>query len=189
MIFKNVNEAILAYENKYCTLHSRISVRVSKRNAEGEMVSGNVTSGVKNPYLDITEWNWQVDPTGLTISLIELYDRYQKPLFIVENGLGNRDKIEEDGSIQDDYRIRYFQDHIEAIAQAIQEGVDVMGYTPWGCIDMVSMSTCQMSKRYGFIYVDVDDEGNGTYERRKKKSFDWYKKVIATNGEDLSAEG
>ena len=164
--------------------------RVTSINAaDKEMVSGNVTSGVKNPYLDITEWNWQVDPTGLTISLIELYDRYQKPLFIVENGLGNRDKIEEDGSIQDDYRIRYFQDHIEAIAQAIQEGVDVMGYTPWGCIDMVSMSTCQMSKRYGFIYVDVDDEGNGTYERRKKKSFDWYKKVIATNGEDLSAEG
>ena len=156
--------------------------------ADKEMVSGNVTSGVKNPYLDTTEWNWQVDPTGLTISLIELYDRYQKPLFIVENGLGSRDKIEEDGSIRDDYRIRYFRDHINAIADAIEEGVDVMGYTPWGCIDMVSMSTCQMSKRYGFIYVDVDDEGNGTYERRKKKSFEWYKKVIATNGEDLSME-
>lgn len=150
-----------------------------------ELVGGNLTSGVKNPYLDTTEWNWQVDPTGLTISLIELYDRYQKPLFIVENGLGNRDKIEEDGSIQDDYRIQYFKEHIQAIADAIEEGVDVMGYTPWGCIDMVSMSTCQMSKRYGFIYVDVDDDGNGTYERRKKKSFDWYKKVIASNGEEL----
>lgn len=151
-----------------------------------ERVSGNLSSSIKNPYLDITEWNWQVDPTGLCVSLIELYDRYQKPLFIVENGLGNRDTVEEDGSVIDDYRIEYFQEHIQAIADAIAEGVEVMGYTPWGCIDMVSMSTCQMSKRYGFIYVDVDDEGNGTYERRRKKSFYWYKKVIATNGEDLS---
>lgn len=161
--------------------------RVSSINEDSkERVSGNLSSSIKNPYLDITEWNWQIDPTGLCISLIELYDRYQKPLFIVENGLGSRDTVEEDGSIIDDYRIEYFQQHIQAIADAIAEGVDVMGYTPWGCIDMVSMSTCQMSKRYGFIYVDVDDEGNGTYERRRKKSFYWYKKVIASNGEDLS---
>jgi 6-phospho-beta-glucosidase len=157
----------------------------SKDEDQREKVSGNLTSGVKNPYLNVTEWGWQIDPAGLHISLVELYDRYHKPLFIVENGMGARDKIEEDGSIIDDYRIRYFKEHIKAIADAIEDGADVMGYTPWGCIDMVSMSTSQMSKRYGFIYVDVDDIGNGTYERRKKKSFEWYKNVIATNGSDL----
>ncbi len=153
-----------------------------------EKVNGNLTTGIKNPYLSITEWNWQIDPLGLCYSLIDLYDRYQKPLFIVENGLGNKDIVQQDGSIIDDYRIQYFQDHIQAIAKAIEEGVDVIGYTPWGCIDMVSMSTCQMSKRYGFIYVDLDDEGNGTYNRTRKKSFYWYKKVIASNGNDLSNE-
>jgi len=151
-----------------------------------EQVSGNITGGTKNPYLATSEWNWQIDPTGLEIALTELYDRYEKPLFIAENGLGCRDKVEPDGSIQDDYRIAYFQTHIQAIADAIANGVTVMGYTPWGCIDMVSMSTCQMSKRYGFIYVDADDDGYGTYNRSRKKSFYWYKKVIATNGEDLS---
>ena len=150
-----------------------------------EKVNGNLATGVKNPYLDITEWGWQIDPQGLQYSLIDMYDRYRKPLFIVENGLGYNDKVEADGSIVDAYRIAYFRDHIQAIADAIEEGVDVMGYTPWGCIDMVSMSTCQMSKRYGFIYVDLDDDGNGTYARRKKQSFDWYKKVIASNGIDL----
>lgn len=151
-----------------------------------EKVNGNISTGVKNPYLDVTEWNWQVDPIGLQYSLIDIYDRYRKPLFIVENGLGNKDKVEDDGSIIDDYRIAYFRDHIQAIADAVEDGVDVMGYTPWGCIDLVSMSTCQISKRYGFIYVDADDLGNGTYNRKKKKSFDWYKKVISNNGADLS---
>jgi len=151
-----------------------------------EKVNGNISTGVKNPYLDVTEWNWQVDPLGLHYSLIDMYDRYRKPLFIVENGLGNRDKIEADGSIQDDYRIAYFRDHIQAIADAVDDGVDVIGYTPWGCIDLVSMSTCQISKRYGFIYVDADDLGKGTYDRKKKKSFDWYKKVISVNGADLT---
>lgn len=151
-----------------------------------EKVNGNISTGVKNPYLDVTEWNWQVDPIGLQYSLIDIYDRYRKPLFIVENGLGNKDKVEDDGSIIDDYRIAYFRDHIQAIADAVEDGVDVMGYTPWGCIDLVSMSTCQISKRYGFIYVDADDLGNGTYDRKKKKSFEWYKKVISNNGADLS---
>lgn len=150
-----------------------------------EKVSGNLTGGVKNPFLDITEWNWQIDPKGLHYSLIDMYDRYRKPLFIVENGLGNKDKIESDGSIIDDYRIDYFREHIKAIGDAIEDGVEVMGYTPWGCIDLVSMSTCQMSKRYGFIYVDLDDEGQGTYDRKRKKSFYWYKKVIESNGNDL----
>lgn len=151
-----------------------------------EKVSGNLTQGVKNPYLEVTEWNWQIDPMGLQYSLMEMSDRYRKPLFIVENGIGSKDVVEADGSIQDDYRIEYFRNHIQAIGAAIEEGADVMGYTPWGCVDLVSMSTCQMSKRYGFIYVDVDDEGRGTYNRSKKKSFYWYKKVIATNGSDLA---
>lgn len=181
-------EILKAYPVDFVSFSYYMSRVTSFEEGNKERVSGNLTSGIKNPYLDITEWDWQVDPTGLCISLIELYDRYHKPLFIVENGLGSRDKLEADGSIQDDYRIKYFQEHIQAIADAIAEGVDVMGYTPWGCIDMVSMSTCQMSKRYGFIYVDVDDEGNGTYERKKKKSFKWYKRVIATNGENLSSE-
>ena len=157
------------------------SIEAEKR----EKVNGNVSTGVKNPYLDTTEWNWQIDPMGLHYSLIDMYDRYRKPLFIVENGIGNRDKVEEDGSIVDDYRIDYFREHIKAIRDAIDDGVDVMGYTPWGCIDIVSMSTCQMSKRYGFIHVDLDDEGNGTYDRKRKKSFYWYKKVIETNGDYL----
>lgn len=159
---------------------------VSSINAEKrEKVNGNVSTGVKNPYLDVNEWNWQIDPKGLHYSLIEMYDRYRKPLFIVENGLGSKDVIESDGTIQDDYRIAYLREHIKAIADAIDDGVEVIGYTPWGCIDIVSMSTNQMSKRYGFIYVDVDDLGNGTYNRKKKKSFYWYKKVIATNGANL----
>ena len=114
-----------------------------------------------------------------------MYDRYQVPLFIVENGLGAYDKVEEDGSINDDYRIDYMRAHIEQMEEAIKEGVDLIGYTSWGCIDLISASTSEMSKRYGFIYVDQDDYGNGTLERSKKKSFDWYKRVITTNGEEL----
>lgn len=132
-----------------------------------------------------SEWGWQIDPEGLRIALNELYNRYQKPLFIVENGLGAIDHMEEDGTIIDDYRIDYLRRHIEAMANAVADGVDLMGYTPWGCIDLVSASTGEMSKRYGFIYVDLDDEGNGTLNRSKKKSFDWYKEVIASNGVNL----
>lgn len=150
-----------------------------------EKVGGNLVTGVKNPYLPTSEWGWQVDPKGLRVSLIDLYDRYHKPLWIVENGIGSYDKVEEDGSIHDDYRIEYFRKHFEQIAIAIDEGVECIGYTSWGCIDIVSASTSQMSKRYGFIYVDADDLGNGTYKRIKKKSFYWYKKVIESNGLDL----
>ena len=149
------------------------------------MTDGNVVKSVKNPYLKTSDWGWQIDPLGLRITLNALYDRYQKPLFIVENGLGAKDKIEEDGTIQDDYRIDYLREHIKAMKDAIEDGVDLMGYTTWGCIDLVAASTGEMSKRYGFIYVDKDDQGNGTLERRKKKSFDWYKKVIESNGEVL----
>ena len=146
---------------------------------------GILLGGVKNPFLEASEWGWQIDPEGLRIALNELYNRYQKPLFIVENGLGAIDHMEEDGTIIDDYRIDYLRRHIEAMANAVADGVDLMGYTPWGCIDLVSASTGEMSKRYGFIYVDLDDEGNGTLNRSKKKSFDWYKEVIASNGVNL----
>ena len=125
-------------------------------------------------------------PLGLRITMNEVYNRYQKPLFIVENGLGAVDVVEADGSIQDDYRINYFREHIrEMIAAVNQDGVDLLGYTSWGPIDLVSASSGEMKKRYGFIYVDRDDEGGGTFERKRKKSFDWYKKVIASGGADL----
>jgi 6-phospho-beta-glucosidase len=148
--------------------------------------AGNIYSGVKNPYLSVSDWGWALDPLGLRKSLIDLYDRYQKPLFIVENGLGAYDKVDDDGKIHDPYRIAYLREHIKALRAAVlEDGVDLMGYTTWGWIDLVSASTNQMSKRYGFVYVDADDEGNGTYERTRKDSFYWYKKVIASCGEDL----
>ena len=150
-----------------------------------ETVGGNLMGGVRNPFLKQSDWGWQIDPEGLRIALNNLYNRYNVPLFIVENGLGAYDEVDENGYVEDDYRISYLKDHIEAIERALGDGVDVMGYTPWGCIDLVSASTGEMSKRYGFIYVDLDDEGNGTLNRSKKKSFNWYKKVIETNGENL----
>lgn len=151
-----------------------------------DMAPGNTVNGVKNPYLPSSEWGWQTDPTGLRISLVDLYDRYRKPLFIVENGLGARDVVEEDGKIHDPYRCEYLKDHVKAMSDAINEdGVELWGYTWWGCIDLVSESTRQMSKRYGFIYVDVDDYGNGTFRRIKKDSFDYYRQVIESNGENL----
>ena len=152
----------------------------------GVSTGGNVIKSLKNPYLQASEWGWQIDPLGLRITMNSLYDRYQKPLFIVENGLGAVDKIEEDGSIRDDYRIAYLEAHIKEMMKAVEEdGVELIGYTPWGWIDLVSASTGEMKKRYGFVYVDKDNAGNGTLERRRKKSFEWYKKVIATNGECL----
>lgn len=145
--------------------------------------SGNVMKSIRNPHLKVSEWGWQIDPLGLRITLNTLYDRYQKPLFIVENGLGAVDQVEEDGSISDDYRIEYLEAHIKEMMKAVDEdGVDLLGYTPWGCIDLVSASTGEMKKRYGFIYVDKDNQGKGTLKRSRKKSFEWYKHVIATNG-------
>ncbi len=184
--FGEADEEILAtYPVDFVSFSYYQSMVDSTDAAEREKVCGNLATGVKNPYLATSDWGWQIDPDGLTYALIDMCDRYRKPLFIVENGLGAYDKVEEDGSIHDPYRIEYFRQHIKAIAAAIRAGVDVMGYTPWGCIDLVSMSTCQMSKRYGFVYVDLDDEGQGTYERRRKDSFWWYQRVIATNGADL----
>ncbi|MGX7202926.1 6-phospho-beta-glucosidase [Enterococcus plantarum] len=150
---------------------------------EVKYVGGNQMPAVKNPYLQESEWGWAVDPLGLRISLCKLYDRYNIPLFVVENGFGAVDKLETDGTIQDDYRIDYFSKHIAAMKDAIElDGVDLIGYTPWGCIDVVSSGTGEMKKRYGFIYVDMDDEGNGTLDRSRKQSFYWYKKLIAANG-------
>lgn len=151
---------------------------------KAERTPGNTVLGVKNPYLPSTDWGWQIDPKGLKIALIELYDRYQLPLMIVENGMGSVDTVEE-GHIHDPYRIAYFKAHFQQMKEAIDEGVDLIGYTSWAPIDLVSAGTSQMSKRYGFIYVDADDEGNGTYNRSKKDSFDWYQEVIATNGGSL----
>ena len=150
-----------------------------------ERTPGNTVLGVKNPYLPSSEWGWQVDPVGLRVSLIELYDRYRKPLFVVENGLGMRDTVESDGSIHDPYRIDYFRSHFREMEKAIDAGVELMGYTSWAPIDLISASNNQMSKRYGVIYVDQDDLGSGTLSRSRKDSFYWYKKVIATNGADM----
>lgn len=157
-------------------------------NVEGqEKTEGNVMGSLRNKYLEVSDWGWQIDPLGFRITMNELYDRYQKPLFVVENGMGAHDEFDENGNIIDDYRIDYLQAHIQAMKDAIElDGVELLGYTTWGAIDLVSASTGEMAKRYGFVYVDRDNEGNGTLDRTKKKSFDWYKKVIETNGEDLS---
>lgn len=151
-----------------------------------DTTAGNIFASIKNPYLESSEWGWQIDPLGLRITLNQIWDRYQKPMFIVENGLGAVDTPDENGYVADDYRIDYLREHIKTMNAAINEdGVELLGYTTWGCIDLVSAGTGEMKKRYGFIYVDRDNEGNGTLKRSKKKSFDWYKKVIASNGTDI----
>jgi 6-phospho-beta-glucosidase len=150
-----------------------------------DMVKGNFSAGARNEYLQYSDWGWGYDPTGLQWYLEWAYARYQMPLMVVENGLGAFDTVEEDGSIHDSYRIDYFRPHIQAMQAAIDNGVDLIGYTTWGCIDVVSAGTGEMRKRYGFIYVDMDDEGKGSMARSRKDSFFWYKKVIESNGEDL----
>ncbi|SMC19518.1 6-phospho-beta-glucosidase [Clostridium acidisoli DSM 12555] len=163
-----------------------MSLVVSSKPSEDTSTAGNMLGGIRNPYLQASDWGWQIDPEGLRISLNNLYDRYQKPLFVVENGLGAVDNKEEDGSVNDDYRIDYLRRHIVEMKKAVTiDGVDLMGYTPWGCIDLISASTGEMKKRYGFIYVDKENDGSGTLERARKKSFYWYKDVIRTNGEKL----
>lgn len=148
-------------------------------------IQGNIFASLKNPYLSSSEWGWQIDPLGLRITLNYLYDRYQKPLFIVENGLGAHDLLV-DGKVEDSYRIDYLKQHIQAMRDAIVvDGVNILGYLSWGCIDLVSASTGEMAKRYGFVYVDYHDDGTGSFKRYKKDSFYWYQKVIASNGEIL----
>ncbi len=143
---------------------------------------GNIVAGVPNPHLAKSEWGWQIDPKGIRYLLNVLYDRYQKPLFVVENGLGASDVIDDNGQIKDDYRIAYLNDHLLQVAEALADGVEIIGYTSWGPIDLVSNSTAEMSKRYGFIYVDRNDDGSGTMRRIKKKSYYWYKEVIGSRG-------
>ncbi|WP_336292961.1 6-phospho-beta-glucosidase [Cronobacter dublinensis] len=158
---------------------------VTTDEAVNQQARGNILNMVPNPHLQSSEWGWQIDPVGLRTLLNVLWDRYQKPLFIVENGLGAKDRVEADGSINDDYRIDYLNDHLVQVREAIDDGVEVMGYTSWGPIDLVSASKAELSKRYGFIYVDRHDDGSGTLARRRKKSFAWYKAVIASNGASL----
>ncbi len=167
----------------YCSRCMSADPEIIRKHSRG---SNAVISAVVNPYLKSSEWGWQIDPLGLRITLNTLYDRYQKPLFIVENGLGAADTVEEDGSIHDAYRIDYMREHIKAMLAAVNEdGIPLLGYTCWGCIDLVSASTGEMRKRYGMIYVDKQNDGTGTLKRMKKDSFYWYKKVIESNGEDL----
>ena len=165
---------------------SYYSSRCTSADPSVDQTAGNVFASVKNPHLKASEWGWQIDPLGLRITLNTLYDRYQKPLFIVENGLGANDVPEADGSINDDYRIEYMREHIKAMDDAVNlDGVPLLGYLAWGCIDLVSASTGEMKKRYGMIYVDKQDDGSGTLERRKKKSYCWYRRVISSRGADL----
>ena len=167
----------------YCSRCMSADPEIIKNHSRG----GNaVVSAVVNPHLASSEWGWQIDPLGLRVTLNTLYDRYQKPLFIVENGLGANDVVEADGSIHDPYRIDYMREHIKSMLAAVNEdGIPLLGYTSWGCIDLVSASTGEMRKRYGMIYVDKQNDGTGTLKRLKKDSFTWYQKVIASDGEDL----
>lgn len=148
--------------------------------------AGNAFASLKNPHLEASNWGWQIDPVGLRMTMNQIYDRYQKPLFIVENGLGEIDEVDRDGNIHDSYRIKYLSEHINQMIEAVKDGVQLIGYTSWGCIDIVSAGSGEMKKRYGFIYVDRDNEGNGTLKRIRKDSFYWYKKVIQTNGDSLT---
>lgn len=165
-----------SYYNTNCiTSHSDVE----------DSVVGNISLGKRNPYLKASDWGWQIDPVGLRYFLNELYDRYQMPLMIVENGMGAHDTLESDGTVHDPYHIEFMREHIKSIGRAIDDGVDLLGYTMWSCIDLCAASTGEITKRYGFIYVDVDDEGNGSCRRYKKDSFYWYQRVIETNGKDL----
>lgn len=175
------DEILKQYTLDYVTFSYYRSTTVSQ-NTKIDIMGGD-----PNPYLETTPWGWPIDPKGLRYVLNELYDRYQKPLFVVENGLGAVDEFDENNEINDNYRIQYLANHIEEMKKAVCiDKIPCLGYTMWGCIDLVSLSTGEMKKRYGFVHVDMDDKGNGTLKRTKKKSFDWYKKVIATCGEDLS---
>ncbi len=186
--FTQEDEAILKHTVDFISFSYYMSVAAAHDPELYQSGQGNILGGIENPYLEKSEWGWAIDPIGLRLVLNDLYDRYQLPLFIVENGLGARDVLV-DGpkgpTVMDDYRIDYLQQHLLQVGQALKDGVDVLGYTTWGPIDLVSASTAQLSKRYGFIYVDRNDDGTGSLARYKKKSFNWYKAVIASNGRSL----
>lgn len=186
VIFEQEDEDILRNGTvDFVSLSYYMSLISSSDPEHLEQTSGNLVGGFKNPHLKASDWGWQIDPIGLRYSLNQLYDRYQKPLFIVENGVGAFDQVEENGEIHDAYRIDYFKKHIEQMKESIKDGVDLLGYTTWSAIDIVSSSTSEMSKRYGLIYVDQNDDGSGTLKRLKKDSFYWYQRVIESNGEEL----
>ena len=162
------------------------TVKADVQNDISSSTNGGTLYSVENPYLESSDWGWTIDPVGLRYTLATLYERYEKPLFIVENGFGAVDVLENDGSCDDSQRIEYLRDHIREMKKAVEiDGVDLMGYTPWGCIDLISFTTGEMKKRYGFIYVDKNNDGSGTLKRSRKKSFGWYQHVIETNGEEL----
>lgn len=193
IIFEDGDKELLAQHTvDFLSFSYYMSVTQAHNPEEYPIGEGNILGGLVNPHLESSEWGWQIDPIGLRLVLNQYYDRYQIPLFIVENGLGAKDQLvpTADGSmmVQDDYRIDYMKQHLVQVAKAIEDGVEVMGYTAWGCIDCVSMSTAQLSKRYGLIYVDRDDDGRGSLTRYKKQSFDWYRQVIQTNGACLNGD-
>lgn len=187
--FEPEDEELLKNTVDFISFSYYMSICSTAYKEKGQRGSGNIMGGVMNPYLESSQWGWQIDPQGLRYTLNELYDRYQLPLFIVENGLGAADELVQGGdgewTVLDDYRISYLKEHLLQVEEAIRDGVEVMGYTSWGCIDLVSASTAELKKRYGYIYVDRNDDGNGTLKRYRKKSFYWYQKVIETNGVSL----
>lgn len=178
-------EILLAGKVDFCSFSYYMTLVEGEIRDKENSVKGNMVAGLENPYLSANEWGWQIDPVGLRTTLSYLYNRYQIPLFIVENGLGVAETLKGE-SVEDDYRIVYLQNHLSEMKKAIElDGVDLMGYTAWGCIDLVSAGTGEMGKRYGLVYVDADDEGKGSFNRYPKKSFYWYKNVIETNGDNL----
>ncbi|AHV98920.1 glycoside hydrolase family 1 protein [Paenibacillus sabinae] len=187
--FEPGDEAILKHTVDFISFSYYMSICETADPEKQIRGEGNLLGGVPNPYLEASDWGWQIDPKGLRCIMNAFYDRYQKPLFVVENGLGAVDRLvtDENGdkTVEDGYRIQYLRDHLVQVAEAIADGVEVLGYTSWGCIDLVSASSAELKKRYGFIYVDRHDDGSGTLERYRKKSFHWYKEVIATNGQSL----
>lgn len=168
---------------------SYYSSSVLAAEGNGEQTAGNLVCSLKNPYLEASEWGWQIDPEGLRTQLNAFYDRTHKPVFVSECGFGARDTVEADGQIHDPYRIQYLKRHFEQILLAQQDGVDVLGFILWGVIDIVSAGSCEMSKRYGVVYVDADDAGQGTYRRLKKDSFAWYQRYIQSYHDDFKARG
>lgn len=186
--FAEGDEELLQHTVDFISFSYYMSVAQAHNPEDYATGRGNLLGGVTNPYLESSEWGWQIDPIGLRLVLNDFYDRYQLPLFIVENGLGAKDVLVDgpDGpTVEDDYRIDYLKKHLIQVGEALQDGVELWGYTTWGPIDLVSASTAELSKRYGFIYVDRHDDGTGSLARYKKKSFTWYKEVIATNGASL----